>query len=178
YERARINLRRSDVSNVVDTKRQRATAMLVAHLHHQLVVSAENRSAFRFESFNEFCFGCRNILDGSEVLKVYRSDHQFHCNVWRCDLAEPPNLMCRRRHAHLQHREIELIRRTVFTDHPQDRQRQSQTVVVIPLAFQNTPTCPAENVRGQLFRSRFARAASNRNYWFSPRGVNAMREQL
>src|SRR5262249_51695873 len=56
--------------------------------------------------------------------------------------------------------------------------RQSQTVVVIPLAFQNTIARTLENVRRQLLRRRFSRAARDRNYRSAPCGVDAMREQL
>ena len=54
----------------------------------------------------------------------------------------------------------------------------SQTVVVIPLALQNTITSTLENVRGQLFRSCFSGAASDRYYRFSPRGIDTVRQQL
>jgi hypothetical protein len=55
------------VRHVVDTKRQRAAAVLVAHLHHELIVSVENRRAFRFQSFDQLRLRGRDVFDRAEI---------------------------------------------------------------------------------------------------------------
>ena len=105
-------------------------------------------------------------------------DQQFDADIWRRDLAESFNLVRRRRHAHLQDGDVELVGRTPFRHHLQDGERKAETVVVVALALENAPSRSAQQMRRQLFGRRLARAPSDSDNWPRPCLINFVRQRL
>ena len=94
---------------MLDAESDGTTVVLSAHLDHQLVIGVQYRDAVWLQAFDQLCLRRRHVFDGTEVLQVHRRYHQLHADIRRRDLAESLNLVCRRRHAHLQHGDVELV---------------------------------------------------------------------
>ena len=69
--------------------------MLVAHAYDQLVICVQHRDAAWLETFDQLGLRRRDVFDGPQILEVHWRDHQLHCDVRRCDFAEPLNFVRR-----------------------------------------------------------------------------------
>src|ERR1044071_2012056 len=107
-----------------------------------------------------------------------RRDQQFYADVRRRNLAKTLDLMCRRRHPHLKHREVKLLRLSSFSHHLQNSERQPQTVVIVSLALENVATRSVEQMRRQLFGRRFPCAACDGDDRSRPCFIDLARERL
>ena len=143
------------------------------HREDARIVSVQDRRSADFHSLNHLGFCLCDVLDRAEMLDVNRQDVQLHRNIRRRDPAEPP----RSRSSASTFPSREPRRRKLsIRCKIQNRQRMSESVVVILDIAKDLSAARFENMCRQLFRGRLTCTSGYRDDRLVPFEIDAVCE--
>jgi hypothetical protein len=70
-----VDLSCGDVCRILDAESDYSPLMLLAHLHHPLVIGIEHRNSVRLQTLDQFGLGGSNIFHASQMFKMHRRHH-------------------------------------------------------------------------------------------------------
>ena len=150
---------------------QHAPARHFAEARHPRIVRIQNRDGLGTgQTFDQFAFGQRDFVDGSEKLQVHRRHARDHAHLGLGNLGQTPQFAAMR-HAQFHHRGL------VFRFQPQQRERQAVFVVQIALGLQDAEF-RAQQRRQNLFRGCLSDGACDRGDAPPPGAPNRLRQLL